>query len=308
MTSRRRGFILVAVVFALVLLAALVAGGFFATLQDLRAGRNASAELRDRLAAKAGIASLISGWDPRVLNDLSIGASWSSTTSPVAGTSVITTARKLSDRLFLLRASATDSTGVTQSLETLARQRTIELLPLAAVRARFVDSALVGLFSGVDRSPAGWSCPPVADTIAPLMTQPGASDSAFFQFGSWSWAQIVSWIGSVPPGGDSLPVVYSRGDFAISGSRVLGLVVVEGDLALSGGAELDGVALVRGSLRFGPGGVTVRGAVIASQVIGISGFISSSTVVSWSSCAALAAILSRAAPGLLQGMGMVTAY
>ena len=308
MTSQRRGFILVAVVFALVLLAALVAGGFFATLQDLRAGRNASAQLRDRLAAKAAIASLIGGWDPRVMNALAVGSSLSSTPSALAGTSVALATSRLSGRLFLVRASATDSSGVTQSLETIARLRTIELLPLAAVRARFVDPALALAFSGVDQNPSGWNCAAVTDTIPPLIAQPGASDSSFFQFGSWSWAQILSWIGSIPAGGDSIPVTYSPGDLAISGSQLLGLAVVDGNLTLGGGAELDGVALVRGALRFDTGGGLIRGAVVASQVITVSGFTTALPVVSYSSCGLLAAILSRAVPGVLPGQGIAPVY
>ncbi len=308
MTPRRRGFILIAVIFALVLLAALVAGGFFATLQDLRAGRNASAQLRDRLAAKAALASLINDWDPRVLDSLSIGRSLVTRTTPVAGASVIVTTRRLSDRMFLVRASATDSSGVTQSLLSLARLRAIDLLPLAAVRARSVDPALLASISGMDQSPAGWSCPAAADTIAPVLEQPGASDSAFLQFGAWSWAQIVSWISSIPAGGDSVAVYYAPGDLAISGARQLGLTVVEGNLTLTGGAELDGVVLVKGAVRFGTGGATISGALVASQVIAISGFIPARPMVSFSSCASLAAILSRASPELLQGMGMAFAY
>ncbi len=308
MSVPRRGFILIAVVFALVLLAALVAGGFFATLQDLRVGRTASAQLRDRLAAKAAVAALIGGWDPRALDSLAIGDTVVTTAAPVPGSFVVTTARRLSDRLFALRARATDSSGVTQSLETVVRLRAIELLPLATVRARFVDPILVASVSGIDQPPPNWTCPSATDTIAPLITQPTASDSAFLQFGGWSWAQIVGWVSSIPAGGDSIQVQYAPGDLAISGSRLRGLVVVEGNLTLAGGAEVDGVALVRGAIRFGPGGAVLRGSFVASQLVATGGFTPSAPLLSYSSCASLAAILSRALPEQLQGMGMAPGY
>jgi hypothetical protein len=299
---KRRGFVLIVVVYALVLLAATIAGGFFASLQELRAGRNAAATLRVRLAASSAIAAAIGGWDPRAANALAIGGSLPLTVPVTPGIVTQLIARRLSDRLFLLRAAAVDSSGEAQSLQTIARLDALDLAPAAAVRARIVDPVLISSFVGADQAPAGWNCPPAGDTIAALITQPGASDSVFFRFGAKDWAAVTSWATSISSGGDSLPVTYAPGDLAIAGSRVLGVVIVEGDLTLTAGAQILGLVLVHGKLNFGVGGGVISGQVIASQVIAIQGYRPSQPSVAFSSCSVWMASLARALPQGLHEM------
>ena len=62
--SHQRGFALVAAVFALVIIAAMVAGGYFIAAQQLRvagAGPQASSAL---YSAEAGLSAMLAGWDP----------------------------------------------------------------------------------------------------------------------------------------------------------------------------------------------------------------------------------------------------
>lgn len=301
----RRGFALAAVLFALVLLAAASAAGFFASLQDARAGRNAVSLVRADAAASSSIASIIAGWDPRIMNVLLPGEASVPSVTPIPGVGLDPLVRRLGERLFLIRVAATHADASRTSM-AIVRLRGLEV-ERAAARVRHVDPVLAPFISGVDAAPPGWSCPATSDTIPAVLVQPGASDSVLFRFGDRDWARMVAWVTAVAPGGDSLPLRYEPGSVAIAGSRVLGLMIVEGDLTLSMGAQVVGTALVRGSLILEAGG-TVHGAVVASQLVAGTGFMASGPVVSYSSCVVLRTGLSRALPEPLPGLPEVRFY
>ena len=296
----RRGFILVAVLFALVLLTALASGGFFEALQEMRIGRNVAAEVVLRSAAESGIAAALASWDPRASGALPVGGA---VQLPGAAPSAITGAvevRRLTERLLLVRSSASDIQGTTRVALMVARLAAPELAA-AAVRARVADAATLARADGIDRNPTGWGCPPAADTVRGLVLEPGASDSAFFRFGPMDWASLVAWAQAVPQGGDSLAVVYHSGDTALAGVHWTGTLVVDGDLVLRSGAEVVGLVIVRGALRIAAGGAAVRGAVVASQVVVDQSVNQQQVTLGYSSCSASRAALSRALPVPLPG-------
>lgn len=69
----RRGFVLVAAIVALVLIALLITGAFFASAQDLAVTR---AELRDQQAfayAEFSLANSLQGWDATARETMSVG-------------------------------------------------------------------------------------------------------------------------------------------------------------------------------------------------------------------------------------------
>ncbi len=70
---RRRGFVLVAAIVALVLIALLITGAFFASAQDLAVTR---AELRDQQAfayAEFSLANSLQSWDATARENMSVG-------------------------------------------------------------------------------------------------------------------------------------------------------------------------------------------------------------------------------------------
>ena len=72
--DNHRGFVLVAAIVALVLIALLITGAFFASAQDLAVAR---AELRDQQAfayAEFALASSLQGWDAVSSETMSVGA------------------------------------------------------------------------------------------------------------------------------------------------------------------------------------------------------------------------------------------
>ena len=292
----RRGFVLAAVLFALVVLAALTASGFFASLQAMRAGRNAVQLAQADGSARRLLLDAMSAWDPSVMSALPVGAR-----APVSGTD----ATRVAPRFFALRATAQPIGDVSRSLTALVALRGFDLDPVAAVRARAINPALSAFIDGVDHGPAGWSCAQPRDTIVPSLVQSGLADSVFFQFGDRDWNSLRTWISRGIPGVDSLKLEYSPTSFTLDGVRFLGLLVVDGDLVLKSGAEVIGLAVVRGTLVFeGALGGHVSGAVVASEVNVSQGFTPYQPVVRYSSCAVVAASLSHAMPEPVPGVSM----
>jgi Tfp pilus assembly protein PilX len=71
--QRRQGFVLVAAIVALVLIALLITGAFFASAQDLAVSR---AELRDQQAfayAEFALTNAVQGWDAAARETMSVG-------------------------------------------------------------------------------------------------------------------------------------------------------------------------------------------------------------------------------------------
>ena len=137
----------------------------------------------------------------------------------------------------------------------------------------------------------------------PVRTDPGLRDSVPLRIGSADWSTLERAADKVYPlGGPALPVVPSPvqadtacgrsvrdnwgepwrppavapcagyrpvilvpGDLTLAGGRGQGVLLVTGDLELTGDAEFDGLVLVRGSLRsIGAGGRIRGGAVVAN--------------------------------------------
>jgi len=291
----RRGFVLVMVLLALVLLTALISGGFFEALQESRIGRNATQDVVLRGAAESGLASVLASWDPRIDDELSVGASARMSVAAPPGVTASVDVRRMNGRLLLLRSSATDGDGTSRAVELIARLVGPELGP-AALRARTVDAVAQARADGTDRAPPGWTCPAPGAAVSALLLQSGASDSTFFRFGAMDWTGLLAWARSVPAGGDSLRVIYQQGDTTLSAGRMTGTLVVDGDLVLRGGVELTGLVVVRGTLTFDVGGGAVRGSVVASQVVVNQSVTPSDVVLGYSSCSTWRAGLSRALP------------
>jgi hypothetical protein len=80
------------------------------------------------------------------------------------------------------------------------------------------------------------------------------------------------------------PIIHSPGDLRLTGGRGQGVLLVDGDLELGGSTRFDGLVIVRGTLRNGPGGGTVVGAVLARS-INLSDTLPASTLlVHYSAC------------------------
>jgi len=95
---------------------------------------------------------------------------------------------------------------------------------------------------------------------------------------------------------DYFPVVHALGDLTIVGGVAQGILLVEGDVVLSGGAEFAGVVVARDDVRLLGVGTHVFGAVLAEDLDvtdGVHPEVASGSAIERSSCA-----VSRSAMGM----------
>lgn len=215
-----RGFALAGAVFALVIIASLVAGAFFAARQELNIGRSSATYERAFSAAEAGMASAIAVWNTGSLNGLANGSSSTLPTGTLtSGGTYTSTVTRLNDNLFLIRTTGTDPTGASQrQLASLARLQLIQMNFTAGLTTK--GGLKIGgssFIDGVDAIPSGWGCPSVHDTVAGIYTRDSSqvtttgcgglscvrgtpkvlqdatiNDSTFFKYGDLDWNELIA--------------------------------------------------------------------------------------------------------------------
>lgn len=98
--------------------------------------------------------------------------------------------------------------------------------------------------------------------------------------------------------GSHFPIIYARGDFDIAASDWgQGILLVEGDLDISGGHEFFGPVIIRGTLRAVGGGAGghFRGGVIAANIVLESTTVTGNALIEFSACAVQRAVLNNSA-------------
>ena len=224
MTTYRnqRGFALAGSIFALVIIAALIAGAFFSSRQDMVVGRNSQTYGRAFSAAEAGLNNTLANWaGVGSFNGLAVGDSSTVTaTLPGNGGSYETVVRRMNDELFLIRTTGTDPSGsARRTLAAMTRLLTVAMNFRAALTTRnnlkLGGSAFV---DGRDTDPSAWGCPAgVNDTLPAVVTSDSSAittsgcnnfscltgdpkieedttinDSTFFKYGDTDWNELVS--------------------------------------------------------------------------------------------------------------------
>ncbi len=225
--SEERGFALAVAVFALVIIAALITGIFFAARQEMKIGEATLASQRAFSAADAGISNVIANWDMS-WNNLATNATATFNGSLPSGTGTYNgTVLRLNPQLFFVEVTGTDQHNqATRTLGALSRLLVLQLALRGAVTTR--DSMKIGgssFIDGVDTNPSGWSCPAVNDTVPGIATpdasaitvsgcpglncvrgdpkilsDPTINDSTFLKYGDFTWSDLVGMATKIYPG------------------------------------------------------------------------------------------------------------
>jgi hypothetical protein len=166
--------------------------------------------------------------------------------------------------------------------------------PLLSAAPALRDSVPFGL-GGADRTRlARWAGPTYPAGGAGALVNPAPVGTA----GSCDRSDPGNWGEPGRPGAVAgcrgyFPVVHASGDLTIPGGRGQGVLIVDGDLTLTGGAEFSGAVLVGGAFRASGAGGRIFGGVVAG---GRGGGVAASlegVSITFSSCAlALAAAVS----------------
>ena len=99
-----------------------------------------------------------------------------------------------------------------------------------------------------------------------------------------NWGEPNIGPGTVPECADFLPVVYAPGNLALSGGRGQGILLVRGDLELTGGVVLTGVVVVLGRVTTSGAGGQIVGTLLVAGNAGATR-LGPGTTVEYSSCA-----------------------
>ncbi|HET7583739.1 MAG TPA: hypothetical protein VFK13_02470 [Gemmatimonadaceae bacterium] len=162
---------------------------------------------------------------------------------------------------------------------------------------------------------------------------PAAADtSTYFQYGDMDWATLTASASKIIPAGGSpggvapqlnadgtcnttplgnwgdptkagacanyFPIIYAKGDLSLSGGIGQGILLVEGDLSVQGGAEFFGPVIVRGMLKTTGTGGHFNGGVMAANVDLDQNTVLGNAVINYSSCVLNAALTAAATPML----------
>ncbi len=169
--DNERGFALAVAIFALVVVGALVAGGFFIGLQEQRMGRNAIGNQQAFHAAEAGIEVELSNWNSITYNALADGdVSTFTRWLPDSSGWYRGRVRRMSKYIFFVETEGFSRDSASRAhLGMLTRLRPLEIEIGGAVMSQG-DITLVGnaTIDGQDQDPTGWSgCPSAPDGEVP---------------------------------------------------------------------------------------------------------------------------------------------
>ena len=171
------------------------------------------------------------------------------------------------------------------------------------------------------------------------------SDSTYNQFGDLNWTQLTALATKTYPGGtltsiqpsyladgscntaDALnwgdpyrllgpaatcgtyyPIIYSSSSLSITGGAGQGILLVDGDLSVSGGFEFFGPVIVKGSLKTTGTGGHFTGGVLAENVDLEQNTVLGNAVITFSSCALSMALQASATPRLANGRSWADLY
>jgi hypothetical protein len=95
------------------------------------------------------------------------------------------------------------------------------------------------------------------------------------------------------------PIIHAQGDLKISGGEGQGILLVDGDLSVEGGAEFYGPVIVKGSLKTAGTGGHFNGGVMAANVDLEQSTLLGNAVVNFSSCALSKALAGTATPAFV---------
>ncbi len=355
---RERGFALPAALLALVVIAAIITGGFYAASQQDRVSQSVQGSRDALYIAEQGIADVLG---TMTLNDLPRGGTFDDTSFAsdvvqsgrvVGRDSVVIT--QLDSLTFLVRSDGeTRNHGHVSAVRRVAQVVRTAFWNVPMGAALYVNGGLTvsgnayiqgddqdsgacnggsALVSGVVSSDASQvdikkadhvvGDPPVledtamtatslleygngvdfetlaamADKRYPSGESPPMSPAPVTSGGSCDTSQKSNW--GDPQAGNAcsayMPMVFVDGDAHFSNGRGQGVLLVNGNLQLTGQFEYDGVVIVKGSIQSTGTGNHVNGVVLVNNgAVDLDvddTFMSGSSVIQYSSCSAQNAI------------------
>ena len=165
-TRRREGFALVAAIGAIVVIGALVAGGFFAATQEYRVGRNSVTQQRAFAVAERALsesaASLLDPANKLTLKASALNTPWTTLSYTGSGEQAVVSAVRTNDYTWVVTSRAAVGTGSMSASRTTSHVMRMAIMTMATEGALtvkgFVDISGNAKISGQDGDPGtyGW--------------------------------------------------------------------------------------------------------------------------------------------------------
>lgn len=133
------------------------------------------------------------------------------------------------------------------------------------------------------------------DSLAPPVGSPVGTPGRCNRANNRNWGEPgLAGVIIIPRCYDYFPIIYAPGNLHISGGRGQGILLVRGDLQLSGGVEFFGPVIVLGEVRSTGTGGHVYGGLMARNASLDPSVITGNSVVNYSSCAVARALMGAA--------------
>jgi len=227
-TVRRDGMALVLALGAIVVIGAVVAGGFYVATRDVRTGRMTTAQERAQLRAEHALnlaREQMESKKPQIATDGGM------LVYVTAGNAIVT---RLNRDAYQISVALNEKAngGADRSnrrVSMLVVRRVPEMTFPGALTVR--GTTQIGgntEIDGTDQNPSGWDCPPAGDSkpgivtpsLGDLKTSGGgcnnfdcvsgephvlpsadaAKDETYFQYGNMTWAELVTYARKITPG------------------------------------------------------------------------------------------------------------
>lgn len=372
----RQGFALAVAIFAIVVIGTLIAGIFFASMQQSRMARNQQLQANAMAAAEYGMnRTLAADWRGSSWNTMAVGRvdSTSNSYSSNGATARVRVTRigNANVPLFLVASEGTSGTV----LGARARRRASSVISLQPFQVNILGALTTrgatkiggsSNINGHDTPYAGWSCPAAGPSLPGIasgdssqITTPGcanfscvngspkvqqnalASDtSTYMNFGNGvTWAKLTAMAKivtggpsgpsvsngvcntSIPgnwgdpnrgtPAGaceDYFPILYAPGDLSVQGGYGQGILLVEGNLHVTGGFQFFGPVIVKKDLDTQGTGGHFNGGVMAANVNLAQNVVLGNAVITYSSCILSKVLQSSATPTLMNDRAWAELY
>lgn len=180
LSSHREGFALVAAIGAIVVIAALVAGAFYASTQEYRIGRNSITAQRAFVTAEHGLNQVYASWQ-KSWNTMPVNETMTFDVATSTGDPSVVTLTKTNDLTYVITSAGSTTLPNGSAIVKRTSQAVVLGVPTMYIKGAVTVAGQINvqgsaLIVGKDSAPAGWGeCPEEKTGMAAIVAK-SASD------------------------------------------------------------------------------------------------------------------------------------
>jgi hypothetical protein len=312
-TAYDRGFALPIAVFALAVMGAMVVASFVVALWDSQTSLATLRFVQTEANRDAALQGLIDGLGPSDLLSIPVDSTALRAVPATSGFSGVGLVRRLNSHSFAVMARDPGGSGVGRVVR-IRPPTTVLVRPLSSPGAVQIGSGVVlaegtpaGQFEDCADSTefrvppdfnaaayedrAAWAAfadKTIPGSTGPIAPGPSSSGRDCQRNLPTNWGDPAS---LAKPCGTYFPIIHWTGNLTVYGGTGQGILVVDGDLTVSGGFTFDGLVLVGGGLTIAGAGVRMTGAIQVDDERGKGSEVVGPSSLKYSRCALARSLL-----------------